>query len=315
MSEAANAVETSDLTRQYGSFTAVKKVNFNISQGEIFGLLGPNGAGKTTTIRMLCGILLPTHGKATVLGFDIAHQAEEIKKRIGYMSQKFALYGDLTPVENLEFYASIYTVPRQEREHRISELVETAGLRAHTKTLTRDLSGAWRQRLGLACAIIHQPKMLFLDEPTAGVDPVSRREFWDLIYHMAGQGISVLVTTHYMDEAEYCNRIGMMYGGELIALADPDALRASLPGHLLQVDCDQPAKARQILKDIPGVLDATIHGALLHVSLNDDRRQDQVASRLAKAGIAVRHIEGTQPSLEDVFLYMVQQHQANSSPN
>jgi ABC-2 type transport system ATP-binding protein len=284
-------------------------VSFSVPRGEIFGLLGPNGAGKTTTIRILCGILLPTRGRASVLGFDVARQPEEIKKRIGYMSQKFSLYGDLTPQENLDFYASIYAVPRAERARRVADLIEMAGLSEHRKTLTRNLSGAWRQRLALACAIVHRPPMLFLDEATAGVDPVSRREFWDLIYKMAGDGTSVLTTTHYMDEAEYCNRIGMMHAGELIALASPDELRAQMPGTLLQVDCDGTARALQVLETMPGILEMAVHGARLHVSLADPGQANELQARLSQGGIAVRSLNVIQPSLEDVFLYMVQQRQ------
>jgi ABC-2 type transport system ATP-binding protein len=302
-----NAIETHQLTKEYGSFTAVNKVSFYVPEGEIFGLLGPNGAGKTTTIRMLCGITLPSAGQGHVLGYDIARQPEEIKKRIGYMSQKFSLYNDLTPVENLDFYASIYHVPREGRRQRVAELVEMAGLAEHKKSLTRNLSGAWRQRLALACAIVHHPPMLFLDEATAGVDPVSRREFWDLIYRMAGEGVSVLATTHYMDEAEYCNTIGMMYRGEMIALASPDTLRDQLPGTLVQVDCDRPLEADKVLDALPGVIDSSVHGALIHVSLDSPDLQAEVAQALAQAGIRLDQMEIIQPSLEDVFIHMVEQ--------
>jgi ABC-2 type transport system ATP-binding protein len=313
MSETVNAVETHNLERKFGAFVAVHQVNFSIPRGEIFGLLGPNGAGKTTTMRMLCAIMLPSGGSASVLGYDIARQPEEIKKRIGYMSQKFSLYGDLTPAENLEFYAAIYAVPSPQRSRRINELIEMAGLGNHRKKQARNLSGAWRQRLALACAIVHNPAMLFLDEATAGVDPISRREFWDLIYQMAGQGTSVLATTHYMDEAEYCNSVGMMYGGELIALASPDELRTHLPGYLIQIDCDQPARAAQILKDRPDVLETAIHGAQLHVAMVNATQQEMVASWLAEAGVTVRAVEPIQPSLEDVFLHMVRQRQATAA--
>ncbi len=309
MSEGINAVETHDLDRHFGSFIAVNRVNFAIPRGEIFGLLGPNGAGKTTTIRMLCGILLPSGGKASVLGYDVAHKPEEIKKRIGYMSQKFSLYGDLTPVENIDFYASIYAVPRTDRARRVAELVEMAGLGEHRKTQTRNLSGAWRQRLALACAIVHRPPMLFLDEATAGVDPISRREFWDLIYQMAGEGTSVLATTHYMDEAEYCNTVGMMYAGELIALASPDELRRRQPGLLVQVECADPPRAVKALAGMPGVLETTIHGALLHVSLDDASQVEGMKACLAQAGVGVRTVVSIQPSLEDIFLSMVRQRQ------
>ena len=310
MSESPNAIETQALTKRYGSFTAVKQVSFYVPEGEIFGLLGPNGAGKTTTIRMLCGITLPSDGKGSVLGYDIARQPEEIKKRIGYMSQKFSLYNDLTPRENLHFYASVYAVPRQARTRRVAVLIEMAGLGDHARMLTRNLSGAWRQRLALACAIIHNPPMLFLDEATAGVDPVSRREFWDLIYRMAGEGVSVLATTHYMDEAEYCNTIGMMYRGEMIALASPDTLRDELPGTLVQLDCDKPLEAEKILDELPGVIDSSVHGAQVHVSLESPDLQDAIAQALGQAGIQVSQMEIIQPSLEDVFIHIVEQSRA-----
>jgi ABC-2 type transport system ATP-binding protein len=313
MSAANNAIETNLLTKRYGNFTAVDNVSFYIPKGEIFGLLGPNGAGKTTTIRMLCGITLPSEGQGHVLGYDIAKQPEEIKKRIGYMSQKFSLYNDLTPVENLVFYASIYGVPRKVRTSRVAELIELAGLADYTRYLTRNLSGAWRQRLALACAIVHNPPMLFLDEATAGVDPVSRREFWDLIYRMAGEGVSVLATTHYMDEAEYCNTIGMMFRGQMIALASPDRLRDELPGTLVQMDCDCPNQAKAVLAELPGVIEASVHGALMHVSLESLDRQAEVEQALARAGIRVNHIETIQPSLEDIFIYMVDKSRADAS--
>ncbi|MDP2990765.1 MAG: ABC transporter ATP-binding protein, partial [Kiritimatiellota bacterium] len=233
-----NAVEATHLTRVFGNFTAVDQVSFNIPRGEIFGLLGPNGAGKTTTIRMLCGILAPSFGAARVMGFDVSKQPEDVKQRIGYMSQKFSLYNDLTVNENLDFYANLYGVPREKVKPRLAELIEMAGLLGHEKQSAGSLSGAWRQRLALACAIVHEPPMLFLDEPTAGVDPVSRREFWEMIYRLAGQGVSVLATTHYMDEAEFCNVIGMMYHACLIALDDPDSLKEEMDGVLLEVDCD-----------------------------------------------------------------------------
>ena len=235
-----NSVEVNHLTRNFNNFFAVNDISFYIPQGEIFGLLGPNGAGKTTTIRVLCGIMLPSSGSVNVLGYNVTRNPNEVKSRIGYMSQKFSLYNDLTPVENINFYASIYGVPKKERADRVKELIKMADLSGHERQLTRNLSGAWRQRLALACAIVHRPSMIFLDEATAGVDPVSRREFWDLIYTLASEGVSVLATTHYMDEAEYCNTIGMMYQGKLVALASPETLKNNLPGVLVQLDCDRP---------------------------------------------------------------------------
>lgn len=265
-----NAVEVHQLTKKFGSFTAVDQVSFSIPTGEIFGLLGPNGAGKTTTIRMLCGILLPTAGEARVLDFDVTHRPEEVKKRIGYMSQKFALYNDLTVFENLDFYAHLYGVPREKYKTRLEGLIEMSGLRGHEKERAANLSGAWRQRLALACAIVHEPPMLFLDEPTAGVDPISRREFWELIYSLAGQGVSVLATTHYMDEAEFCNTIGMMHNARLIALNDPDSLKSDLSGVLLEVDCESPGQAEEIATQLPGVIDVALHGVLLHVTVENE---------------------------------------------
>ncbi len=300
------ALETKDLTKRFGHFTAVDHVNFYIPRGEVFGLLGPNGAGKTTIIRMLCGILPPSAGNATVLGYDVRHHAEDIKKRIGYMSQKFALYNDLTAHENLAFYAAIYGVPRERRAARLTELMKMAGLTGYENEQTRNLSGAWRQRLALACAIAHQPPVLFLDEATAGVDPVSRREFWDLIYEMAGQGISVLATTHYMDEAEYCNTIGMMYQSKLIALASPDTLKHSLKGVLIQMDCDQPVRAEEIVAAQPGVLSVGLHGVQLHIAIEDRAVIEPLRAALAEAGVAANHVEEILPSLEDVFVALVE---------
>lgn len=301
------AVEVKDLTRKFGHFTAVDRLSFNIPRGEIFGLLGPNGAGKTTTIRMLCGILQPTSGGATVLGYDIKTQSEEVKQRIGYMSQKFALYDDLTVVENLNFYASIYSVPRSHLKDRVAELVAMAGLQGHEKQRTVNLSGAWRQRLALACAIVHEPPMLFLDEPTAGVDPVSRREFWALIYEMASRGITVLATTHYMDEAEYCNSIGMMYNARLIALNDPDTLKESMKGVLLEVECNAPAHAEELLHGIDGISGASQHGLILHVTCTNVDAGKEISRVLTKQGISVQRIEQVIPSLEDAFVTMVEE--------
>ena len=300
-----NAVEINHLTRKFKDFSAVDDISFYIPQGEIFGLLGPNGAGKTTTIRILCGIMLPTSGTASVLGYNVTQNPNEIKSRIGYMSQKFSLYNDLTPVENILFYASIYGVAKKERTTRVQELIEMADLTGHERQLTRNLSGAWRQRLALACAIVHSPAMIFLDEPTAGVDPVSRREFWDLIYRLASEGVSVLATTHYMDEAEYCNTIGMMYQGKLVALASPETLKNNLPGVLVQLDCDRLGEALKIINSQPGIINATIHGALLHVTLKDEGVEAQVKEALAGARIKIKTWEVIQPSLEDVFLSTV----------
>ena len=302
-----NSVEVHQLTRKFGDFTAVDHINFNIPKGEIFGLLGPNGAGKTTTIRMLCGLLAPTEGEASVLGFDVARQGEQVIRRIGYMSQKFSLYNDLTVRENLWFYANLYGLQNGRIEQRIAELIEMAGLHGHEKQLTRNLSGAWRQRLALACAIVHEPLMLFLDEPTAGVDPVSRREFWEMIYTMAGQGVSVLATTHYMDEAEFCNVIGMMYRSRLIALNDPDSLKNNMHGYLFELNCNDPGRAELILKPLAVVEDVATHGVLVHVLLSNENDKDLILKILSENQIQVTRIEKILPSLEDVFVSLVDQ--------
>ena len=302
-----NSVEVHQLTRNFGDFTAVDHVSFEIPKGEIFGLLGPNGAGKTTTIRMLCGLLKPTEGKASVLGFDVADQSEQVKRNIGYMSQKFSLYNDLTVYENLWFYANLYGIQKERIKERIEELIEMAGLGGHEKQLTHNLSGAWRQRLALACAIVHEPPMLFLDEPTAGVDPVSRREFWEMIYTMAGQGVSVLATTHYMDEAEFCNVIGMMYRSRLIALNDPDTLKNNMQGYLFEVDCISPGSAELILKSMAEVKDVAAHGVLLHVLLSIESDKELILKVLTENQIQVTRIEKVLPSLEDVFVSLVDQ--------
>jgi ABC-2 type transport system ATP-binding protein len=299
------AVEVENLSKRFSHFSAVDGISFSIPRGEIMGLLGPNGAGKSTTIRMLCAILKPTGGQARVLGYDIVRQSEEIKKRIGYMSQRFSLYNDLTAYENLAFYARIYGVPESRLGVRLDELLEQSGLQEVRREQTRNLSGAWRQRLALACAVAHEPPMLFLDEPTAGVDPISRREFWNLIYTLAGQGVSVLATTHYMDEADYCNTIGMMYSGRLLALDTPDALKDRLPGFLLEVDCDQPGPAEAVVAVLPGVQEVTAHGVLLHIAVDDESVQPRIAKALTAAQINVQRIEHILPSLEDVFISTV----------
>jgi ABC-2 type transport system ATP-binding protein len=230
MSNATNghAVVVDNLEKRFGRFVAVDRVSFQVNKGEVFGFLGPNGAGKSTTIRMLCGILRPSGGSGTVAGFDIGTQPEQIKAHIGYMSQKFSLYQDLTVEENIDFYSGIYCIPPEKKRARKEWVIEMSGLAEHRRQPTATLSGGWKQRLALGCAILHEPPIIFLDEPTSGVDPISRRQFWDLIYELAGQGVTIFVTTHYMDEAEYCDRLGLIYRGELIALGTPRALKTEM---------------------------------------------------------------------------------------
>ncbi len=263
---------------------------------------------------MLIGILRPDSGTANVLGFDVRKKPEEVKKRIGYMSQKFSLYNDLSVRENLDFYAAIYNdMSARQRKLRVDELLERVDLADMQKSLTRSLSGAWRQRLALACSIVHKPKMLFLDEATAGVDPVARRYFWDLIYSLAGEGISVLATTHYMDEADYCNTIGMMYQGRLVSLASPDTIKDSLPGVLLQVDVKDPLEVQKVLQNVPCVLHISIQGMQLHVTVKRDSDIGTIERMLLRVNMPASNIEIIQPSLEDAFTSIVSQERVKAS--
>jgi ABC-2 type transport system ATP-binding protein len=301
------AVEAIELTKKFGDFTAVNRVTFHIEEGEIFGFLGPNGAGKTTVIRMLCGILLPTSGTGRVLGFDVARDPERIKERIGYMSQRFALYEDLTAWENLDFYAGLYRVPTDERRARIEELIRMADLVGREHELAANLSGGWKQRLALGCAIVHRPPMLFLDEPTSGVDPVSRRNFWDMIYALAGQGVTIFVTTHYMDEAEHCNTLGLMHDGRLIACDSPDELKSTrMQGELLEIDCHPAMDGLEILAALPQVREVALYGLFLHVVIDSAAMaMPVIESALRAQGVQVNRIERIAPSLEDVFVSMI----------
>lgn len=309
----SNAVSVKELSKKFGKFVAVDKVSFDIPEGEILGLLGPNGAGKTTTIRMLCGLLKPDSGSANVLGYDVAKNPEEIKKRIGYMSQKFSLYNDLRVEENLDFYAAIYGISQaSERKKRVDELLDIAGIKDFRRELTKNLSGAWRQRVALSCAIIHDPKMLFLDEATAGVDPLARRSFWDLIYQLAGRGISVLATTHYMDEADYCNIIAMMYQGKIVALAGPDEIKEQQPGVLIHIETDKPVEAQEFLTEDNTVINSSVQGIQLHVTVPDEQAIPNLRARLDQAGFAVHALEVIQPSLEDAFTAIVQREREES---
>src|SRR5215212_5003598 len=301
------AVETTNLTRRFGDFVAVDRLTIRVEPGEVFGFLGPNGSGKTTTIRMLCGLLAPTGGSGRVLGFDIGSESEAIKARIGYMSQKFSLYSDLTVRENMAFYADVYGIARRERATRMAELITMAGLAGREGELTANLSGGWKQRLALACAIVHRPRMLVLDEPTGGVDPEARRSFWELIYDLAQAGVTVFVTTHYMDEAEHCNRIGLMYGGKLVALDTPAALKhGTIGGDVVEIEGTPQEQARAVAAAAPGVREVAPHGARLHAIVDDAAlRVAQLSSALLAAGIADIRVEPIEPSLEDVFVALV----------
>lgn len=301
------AVEVEGLSRRFGDFTAVDHISFRIRRGEVFGFLGPNGAGKTTTIRMLCGILPPSEGTARVLGIDVAQHPDQVKQRIGYMSQRFSLYEDLTVRENLEFYAGVYQVPRRERTGRIRELIEMAGLTGREKELAGHLSGGVRQRLALGCAVVHRPPILFLDEPTSGVDPASRRRFWGLIYAFAAQGVTVMVTTHYMDEAERCHTVGLIHQGRLVALGAPDDLKVThMRGQILEIACEPVMAAMDVLMSLPMVHEVTLYGLLLHATVVDPVTAiGPIRTALASAGVVVRSLEPVPPSLEDVFLSLI----------
>src|SRR5690349_13065206 len=291
MSEVVIQVE--NLTRRFGDFVAVDHINFDVHQGEVVGYLGPNGSGKTTTIRMLLGLLEPSDGKATVLGYDAFKQSEEVRARAGYMSQKFAIYDDLTVLENLTFYGGVYGIREKARIKRTLELV---GLQGHESTLTRSLSAGWRQRLALGIAMVHGPKLLFLDEPTSGVDPTARRAFWDLIYELAEGGVTILVTTHYMDEAEYCERVGVMRDGKLLAMDTPTNLKKSIiKGDVWEVYAQPLERGLEILSDVEGVQRVGLAGDYLRV-ISSGVGKSSIHEQLENAGIDVTRIEKGEPT-------------------
>ena len=302
------AVAVDNLEKRFGRFVAVDRVTFQVNKGEVFGFLGPNGAGKSTTIRMLCGILKPSGGSGTVAGFDILTQPERIKANIGYMSQKFSLYQDLTVEENIDFYSGIYCIPAEKKRLRKEWVIQMSGLAEHRRRPTAILSGGWKQRLALGCAILHEPPIIFLDEPTSGVDPISRRQFWDLIYELSGQGVTVFVTTHYMDEAEYCDRLGLIYRGELIALGTPHALKTEMMKEdVLEVLCQGAENVLAEIARLPGVKEAAMFGKGLHLVTDDSRRAEaEVRQLLAARGQAIERIEKIVPSLEDVFVSLIE---------
>jgi len=305
---AEKAVVVENLERRFGSFLAVNRISFQVSRGEVYGFLGPNGAGKSTTIRMLCGILAPTAGRGTVAGFDLATQPERIKAHVGYMSQRFSLYQDLTVEENIDFYSGIYRIPAARKQERKEWVLAMAGLAEHRRRLTSILSGGWKQRLALGCAILHQPPIVFLDEPTSGVDPISRRQFWELIYEMSGEGMTIFVTTHYMDEAEYCDRLGLIYRGELIAQGTPGALKhEAMREDVFEVLCDRPEEAMGALEGAVGVKEAALFGRTLHVVAEaGGQAAAEIRRRLAARGHALQRIEPITPSLEDVFVSLIE---------
>jgi ABC-2 type transport system ATP-binding protein len=300
-----NAIVVNDLTRKFGDFVAVDHLTFDVRQGEIFGFLGANGAGKSTTIRMLCGLLEPTSGAAVVGGVDVKSDPEGVKRRIGYMSQRFSLYESLTVDQNIRFFAGIYGLSGERLEARRRFVVEMAGLEGREHTRTGDLAGGWRQRLALGCAILHEPPIVFLDEPTGGVDPLSRRRFWNLIDQLSSSGVTLLVTTHYLDEAEHCHRIAIIHAGRLAALGTTDELKSIFAGRsIVEIHATNPIEAMRILDAMPDVDKTSVFGTAVHAVMKPGRRidLDALADRLGKAGVAVTTVAPVQPSLEDVFL-------------
>ena len=309
------AVTVENLEKRFGTFQAVDKVSFQVKRGEIFGFLGPNGAGKSTTIRMLCGIVAPTAGKASVLGFDVFKDAEKIKANIGYMSQKFSLYEDLTVEENIDFYSGIYQVSQAVKIERKEWVITMSGLEEQRNSLTSLLAAGWRQRLALGCALLHKPPVIFLDEPTSGVDPISRRNFWDLIYQLAGEGVTVFVTTHYMDEAEYCDRLAMIYRGELVAIGTPEELKVRyMNADILNLECPDPFQMLQEVNSIPEIKEAALFGRGLHLSVEDAQTAVPViAQALGGRKATYTRLEKIKPSLEDVFVSIIEQREARDS--
>jgi ABC-2 type transport system ATP-binding protein len=303
------AVETRDLVKTFGKFVAVDHVSLQVKEGEIFGFLGPNGAGKSTTIRMLCGLLTPTSGKAIVKDLDVADQPEQVRRSIGYMSQKFSLYDDLTVRQNIDFFAGMYGVPRERRKERKEYVLEMAGLTERENSLTATLSGGWKQRLALGCAILHDPPILFLDEPTSGVDPIARGTFWNLIRELARSGHTIFVSTHYMDEAEYCHRLALMYRGKIIALGAPAELRENLSSQILiRLDTPAPLETMQALDKAPGIKDVAVFGGGLHVTITNDLENGiaEIRKRLQSENIGISRLEKIQPTLEDVFVALIE---------
>jgi ABC-2 type transport system ATP-binding protein len=317
MNDNAKSVVVEDLVKRFGDFVAVDRINLETRKGEIFGFLGPNGAGKSTTIRMLCGLLTPTSGHAMVAGYDVRRQPEAVRQNIGYMSQKFSLYNDLKVIENLRLFAGLYSVSGNVVQERINWALETANLKGQENLITGTLPGGWKQRLALGCAVLHRPPIIFLDEPTSGVDPISRRQFWDLIYQMAHDGVTVFVTTHYMEEAEYCNRLALIFRGKMVAVGTPSELKKnSMKGELLLVECAALGPAVDALQSAPGVLDAAVFGSALHLVVPQaDAAIPQVKSFLAERGIAVGKIEKIRPSLEDVFVSLTTDRTSPKRPN
>ena len=302
------AVAVEDLTRAFDDFVAVDHINLTVREGEIFGFLGPNGVGKSTTIKMLCGILSPTSGRAFVGGLDVARESQQIREIIGYMSQRFSLYEDLRVEENLEFFGGVQNLDGARLRGRKAWALEVANLVDHRKEMTKNLAGGVRQRLALACALIHEPRILFLDEPTAGVDPTSRRDFWELIYQLSGQGVTIFVSTHYMDEAEHCDRLGLIHRGRLVAVGSPRELKTmNLRSSILEVECSDLLRMVELVAGLPSVQDVALFGNKLHVMSSDpESAKLEIGQRAREAGVGVLSAGQITPSLEDVFVSLLE---------
>lgn len=304
------AIQAQNLTRTFGPVTAVDRLNLSVEKGEIFGLVGPDGSGKTTIMRLFSGILRPTSGEARVLGHSISKEAEPLKEKIGYMAQRFALYGDLTVMENIHFYADLYNVSKKERTPRIERLLSFGNLSPFKDRLAQNLSGGMKQKLGLACALVHTPEILFLDEPTNGVDPVSRRDFWRILYDLLHEGVSIFISTAYLDEAERCHRIGLMHQGRLLSIGSPKEVKELMKGELWEVRCPQRMKAVEILKGLSRVKGAGIFGDKIHVLLEDgDGAKGEMESALKESKFEILSLRKIAPSLEDVFIAIVPEKQ------
>ena len=302
------SIEVRSLTKKFGGFTAVDAVSFDVGRGSIFGFLGANGAGKSTTIRMLCGLMDPTSGTATVGGFDVGREPDKVKTVIGYMSQKFSLYEDLTVLENIRFFGGVYGLPAKAIQARLAWVLELAGLKGRERSLTRTLSVGWKQRLALGCAVLHEPEIVFLDEPTGGVDPASRRRFWELINGLAERQVTIFVTTHYLDEAEYCNDIRLIHAGRIVAAGSPRELKEEIIlNPILEVATDRAVDALEALRKESWVLETSIFGTALHVGVADEAEGRRlVSARLAREGITPERIDRIVPSLEDVFIHKIE---------
>jgi ABC-2 type transport system ATP-binding protein len=307
-----NAIEVEGLTKRFGGFVAVDGISFSVPEGQVFGLLGANGAGKSTAIRMLCGLLEPSSGRASVAGVDVARDPEAVKRSIGYMSQRFSLYEDLTVAQNIAFFGGLYGLSEARVEEASARALATTGLAGREGSLAGDLPGGFRQRLALACAVLHAPKVLFLDEPTAGVDPLARRKFWDIIYEVAASGSTVLVTTHYLDEAEYCGVVTLMHSGRIVASGSPAELKAErFPGSMVEIDCARPDDALGELKGLEGVEEAALFGSRVHAALAPGMESSAILASLARAGVEGARVESVPPSLEDVFIRVIKSAPAN----